>query len=777
MRRRLTLVLCSALLSPDPCAQEVNPDQVTPPQRGTPGRGQPVPRQATQPPSPGQAGDPTVPDATLLRVVGPGETAATSVAPPPLAQVTLRALVAAAPDRLSVLVDLGGVQIQVLASASYSVQGRTVRVESVDAKAVVLVDETREERIRLDLGITTPPSAAGRLTRVDLRGVPLEIAARMLADQSGINISVSANAAATPVSLYLSDVEPLVAVRTLCEGHQLWWRRDRDTKVVRIATAEDYHVDTADLQEERTEAFTLNYPNVFDVGRSLRELYGDRVVTQAYAQHDEAVADLAKRLSRFDLFDARQQGFGQIVGGSGYGAGGSAGRSAFGYGGSLGGGYGGGIGSGYGGGYAGGYAGGQGYGGYGGYGGALFGTDQPLGPVRSEPRLEIGQIERLERRLRELESARPGEAQTTDAQRDAVRLRAPIFVTLAPRQNKIVVRTSDVAALEQIRALVRELDVPTALVMLEVRVLSIEDSDGFESFFEYQWADRTTAGELTTGRIAPPPAGALGPGGTGLRTGDLIFQYVDSHFGARMQLLEREGRVRTLATPVLLTANNEVSRLFVGKEVPINRTFVGGQINQNEAGSVTTPGTTGIEFRPVGTTLLMTPSINSDRTVSLQIVQETSNADAVADVLVPSGDGFVSQAVNVVSSQSVSGTIVAKSDLAVAFGGLIETGKSDRTEKVPLLGDIPLLGFLFRREFKDTFRREIVVIVKPYVIGTPAEQIDRTAQVLRSLGVDVHALEHGDAEKRVPGQGVLDAPARPRFRVHGVEPPPTGERR
>ncbi len=351
------------------------------------------------------------------------------------------------------------------------------------------------------------------------------------------------------------------------------------------------------------------------------------------------------------------------------------------------------------------------------------------------------------------------------------------FGRIAPavehRQNKLVVRTSDLAALEQIRGLVRELDVPTALVLLEVRVLSIDNTDGFESFFEYQWADGTTAGQMTTGTIAPPAPGALGPGGTGLRTGDLVFQYVDSRFGARMQLLEREGRVRSLATPVLLTANNVVSRLFGGQEVPITRSFIGGATNQNESTTVTSSGTTGIEFRPVGTTLLMTPSINADRTVSLQIVQETSNANATADVLVPQGDGFVTQSVNVISSQSVSGTIVAKSDLAVAFGGLIETGKSDSTEKVPLLGDIPILGYLFRRDIKESFRREIVVIVEPYVIGTPSEQVDRSVQVLRTLGVDFERLEQPlpDGNERAPTDKVFHDPRRPGFRVHAIDAP------
>ena len=514
---------------------------------------------------------------------------------------------------------------------------------------------------------------------------------------------------------------------------------------------------------------------MFDVGRAIRELYGDRVLMEQSSQYDESIEELANRLSRFDLFDGRQQGFGQTVNGNGLVGSSFGSQSRFGSG----------YGSGFGAGFGVGHSGEDG--GYGGYGTYRSGYGNQFGMGRAEQREQwsAAQIQRIEQLVERLQSASDAAAKTEAEKEVSRRYHAPIHVTVAPRQNKVIVRTSDVTAMEQIEKLVKSLDVPTALVLLEVRVLSIDTSDGFESFFEYQWLDGTTAGQMTTGAIAqpiqpaPPAAPVLGPGGSGLRTGDLIFQYVDSRFGARMQILERDNRVRSLATPILLTANNEVSRLFVGQEVPINRSFVGGATNQNESTTTTSTGTTGIEFRPVGTTLLMTPSINADRTVNLKIVQEQSNTDATATVLIPSGTGFVNQAVNVVSSQTVSGTIVAKSDLAVAFGGLVETGKEEQQEKVPLLGDIPVLGMLFRREITRDFRREIVIVVKPYVIGTPAEQIDRSVSVLKNIGVDLEALERARAndEKRADGERLFDGTGRPRFRVHGVDTPARTEPR
>jgi general secretion pathway protein D len=703
--------------------------------------------------------DPTQPDAELrkrLGATGPG--GAPTAGPTRLGPIVPKAIVALGADRITAVVELGDVQFTLVPGATFAHGGRTLRVTTLTGERLVLRDEGLAEDLVVELGSALPPAQDPRLARIDLRGVPLEQAARLLADRSGLNVVVSALAAPKPVSLYLGNVEPLVAVQSICEANQLWWRRDATTGVVRISTADEYQADVRELMEDRTESFTLHYPNVFDVGRALRELYGDRVVVRTASQQDDSLLDLANRLSRFDLFDGRQQGFGQTVAGNGQQNGAFGSQSRFGSG------FGSAFGAGFGAGYDGsGYGQYQGQGAYGG-GNQFDGIQQQAWTAQ--------QIQRLEQALARIEAGNPAAAQ--DVQKElAGRTRAPIYVTVAARQNKVVVRTADAAALEQIRELVRTLDVPTALVLLEVRVLSVDNSDGFESFFEHQWARSTTAGQMTTGTIAPPAPGALGPGGTGIRSGDLLFQYVDSRFAARMQLLERDRRVRSLATPILLTANNEVSRLFVGKEVPINRSFFGGATNQNQNTTTTTTGTTSIEFRPVGTTLLMTPSINADRTVSLKIVQEQSNVDSSATVLVPSAEGFVPQNVNVVSSQTVSGTIVAKSELAVAFGGLVETGKQDSVEKVPLLGDIPLLGMLFRRDQKLDYRREIVIVVRPFVIGTPAEQVDRSAEVLRGLGVDVERLEPKGASGE-PGAPLFGGNRR--FRIHGVEAPAGGGR-
>src|SRR5262249_21173514 len=158
-----------------------------------------------------------------------------------------------------------------------------------------------------------------------------------------------------------------------------------------------------------------------------------------------------------------------------------------------------------------------------------------------------------------------------------------------------------------------------------------------------------------------------------------------------------------------------------GEERPIVRNISSETvINNNVATSA--PNTT-IEFRPVGTTLLITPNINADRTVTLRLLQENSSiAHNAATIPVVTSDGDVhDQPVDAVSSKTVSGTSVAKDGVVIAVGGLIDEAVMDMREEVPILGEIPILGFFFRRQSTGRSRSELVITLRPHILSTPAE--------------------------------------------------------
>lgn len=596
---------------------------------------------------------------------------------------------------------------------------------------------------------------ASPITLVDFRDVPLGEVLRVLTEQTGINMVASSEAAQVKVSLYLRDVPPLVALDTLARAHNLWYRRDPQSGIIRLHTVVEFQRDVSTLREDLTEIFTLLYPNAVDVAVAITDLFGERVRLSLGADDSTTFNDLSERFDRFDLLDGRSQGLGIFQGGSGSS-------------------------------------------------GSGIGTNTRNNRVRSSDRDRLSGSRRSDllrdqraQRTRQQDPRSPAperlegltaeeiqaiiRAETDDETAEqATALRpATIFVTVIRKHNRLVIRTGDEPTMAQIRDLIRRLDVPTPLVLLEVKILSIELGDDFTSAFDLQFAgqNRDVAGSFSSGNIVPPALGSLVPGGTGLAAGNLLFQYVSDNFRIRLQLLESRNRVTTLATPLLLTANNEVSRLFVGEERPLNRGFTGPQTVVGIGGGVTTtPGSTTIEFRPIGTTLLITPNINADRTVTLRILQEVSSISPnPASVLVPTDTGFEQQLVDVVQARTVSGTVVAKDGLMVAIGGLIEENVADQRSAVPILGKIPVLGFFFRRQNIDRGRRELIMILRPYVFNTPTEAEGISQQLLNDLSLHPTAPE---------GKGTLGshAPhevARPQlpqshlqqlFRFHSVGP-------
>ncbi|TAJ23386.1 MAG: hypothetical protein EPO68_03250 [Planctomycetota bacterium] len=301
-----------------------------------------------------------------------------------------------------------------------------------------------------------------------------------------------------------------------------------------------------------------------------------------------------------------------------------------------------------------------------------------------------------------------------------------IHLALLQKNNQLAIRSSDARALEDIGALVRTLDVPTPQVLLEVNVLSLDLGDTFQSAFNFLlWENGPNAAMFTQG--------ALDEQGNIQNTGPFIYKYVDEHVRLRLEMLQNERRITTIATPLLLVANNEVARLFVGEERPIVRNLT-AQTTISENIAQTTPSTE-IEMRDVGTSLLLTPNINADRTVTLRVVQETSELRPLAAAIPVIGPGGVltSARVDVVGSRSVSGTMVAKDGLTLAIGGLIEEATGSVEQGVPLLMDLPLVGPLFRRTVKGRARKELVVLIRPWVLFTASEGHDRSQELSRTL--------------------------------------------
>jgi general secretion pathway protein D len=598
------------------------------------------------------------------------------------------------------------------------------------------------------------------LDLVEFKEIPLGEALRILSDQSGLKIVSSAEAAGTVVSLYLRDVDALAALRELTAAHGLYYRQDRTTGIIRINTSAEYQADLGSFREEKTHVFTLLYPNPVDVAFAIQGLYGTRVQLNfgGMTAGDSMVAqDLQQRFSRFQLISQFNQLANTTGGNSAFGGTGGTG-SAFGTGINSGGS--GGLGSGFGAGqFGGGGIGSYGAGGIGtGLGSVLGGfgaINQQAAAVGQQAAQAAQPIEDLtnEQIQALVEATGTASAEGRAVVDELLRSRqARIYVTVISRNSQLVVRTSDDATLERIRELVQELDVPTPLVLLEVKVMSLDLGDRFTSVFDYQFTDgNLLAGEFTAGNILAPINDALptddakrfaplditnSPAGS---SQDLTFQVVSEHFRARMQLLENNNRVTNLATPLLLTANNEVSQIFIGQQIPLVVGYTqGGAIGAGlGAGAVAVQPSPQTQLTQVGQGLLITPNINADRTVTLRISQQDSDVieDGATIPVVNSIGDVIDLPIDILDTRVVNGTVVAKDGLAVAIGGLIGESLTDARAEVPVLGKLPVVGYFFRRQQTNRTRTELVIMIRPYVFNTPAETAMLSRELLQDLSL------------------------------------------
>ncbi len=167
--------------------------------------------------------------------------------------------------------------------------------------------------------------------------------------------------------------------------------------------------------------------------------------------------------------------------------------------------------------------------------------------------------------------------------------------------------------------------------------------------------------------------------------------------------------VNVLSTPNLLTLDNEEANIVIAQNIPL----VAGQYAQTGVAGTINPFTT-VDRKDVGLTLRIKPQISEGGLVRLQIYQESSSVDAstVNNVYGPS-----------YNKRSLESNVLVEDGQVVALGGLLSDSYADTMEKTPLLGDIPVLGALFRYETKTRVKTNLMVFLRPYVIRT-GEQSD-----------------------------------------------------
>lgn len=296
--------------------------------------------------------------------------------------------------------------------------------------------------------------------------------------------------------------------------------------------------------------------------------------------------------------------------------------------------------------------------------------------------------------------------------------------------NALIINAPD-AAYNNLRGVIEKLDVRRTQVYVEA--LIVEMSTDAATELGIQWAALDRSGNSTYGAVqnfpgaSPSLLGATldpkvlaGAGGLTLAILGSKITLPDGTIvqglGALARALEQRSLANILSTPNLMTLDNAEAKIVVGQNVP----FVTGSFSQPGGGAVgggANPFQT-IERKDVGLTLKIKPQVSEGGTIKMDIYQEVSN---VSPTTVRGASDLIT------NKRSIDTKVLVDDGHTIILGGLIEDNKTETEQSIPLLGRIPIIGWLFRYTQKTGKRSNLMVFLRPVIVHGPQESYGVTA--------------------------------------------------
>ena len=322
------------------------------------------------------------------------------------------------------------------------------------------------------------------------------------------------------------------------------------------------------------------------------------------------------------------------------------------------------------------------------------------------------------------------------------------FIQADPSTNSLII-TAPEPLYRQVRAMIEQLDSRRAQVYIESLIVEVSGDNAADFGFQWQGligqnGDRYGAFAGTNSSVGGPSiidltttlagAGTATKPGEGLNIG-LLKNYGGTYaLAAIARILQSQSNTNIVSTPNLITLDNEEAKIIVGSNVP----FITGQFTNT--GTATTSPFQTIERKDVGITLRIKPQVGEGGTVRMTIFQESSS---VSDKVAPG----TSNAGPSTDKRSIESTVVVDDGAILVLGGLIEDRFTDKKSKVPLLGDIPVLGALFRSESRTRSRTNLMVFLRPVVL--------RDADSANKLSLDRYDIIRARQKDAQPASSLL----------------------
>jgi len=363
-------------------------------------------------------------------------------------------------------------------------------------------------------------------------------------------------------------------------------------------------------------------------------------------------------------------------------------------------------------------------------------------------------------------AAAPSQAPTTPgAAGTSAQVAAPVtpspspstggFVQADPATNSLII-TAPEPMYRQLRAMIDKLDSRRAQVYIESMIVEVSGDNAAD--FGFQWQGLIGENGDKTGFVIGTNSSVGGPSiidlsmrtatpGEGLNIG-VIRKFAGTYgLAAIARLLQSQTNTNIVSTPNLITLDNEEAKIIVGSNVP----FITGQFTAT--GTATTNPFQTIERKDVGITLRIKPQIGEGGTVRMTLFQESSS---VSEKVAPG----TSNAGPSTDKRSIESTVVVDDGQIIVLGGLIEDKFTEKKSKVPLLGDLPFVGALFRSESRTKNRTNMMVFLRPTVM--------RDADTANKLSLDRYDLIRAQQKDSQPKPSIVmpinEAPVLPPIR-------------
>lgn len=271
--------------------------------------------------------------------------------------------------------------------------------------------------------------------------------------------------------------------------------------------------------------------------------------------------------------------------------------------------------------------------------------------------------------------------------------------------RRLIVVTDDETN-ENIKAVIAELDKPKPQVLINVVFLQVEHDKDLDLGAQFSYTSKLTDSGSTRGtgvtNFGIPTPNVVDPSTYGG-----FYTVLGSDVNATIRALATTNKTEILSRPSILTRSNQPATIMVGQSIPI--------VTNSQVSSITNAITNTVTYQDVGIILQVTPFITDNGMVEMIVSPQISSLSATSVA--------ISQGVNspVIDKRSADTVVVTPSDKTVVIGGLISTQKTDQVNKVPLLGDIPLLGAAFRHKVTNHTKTELLVFLTPHVVQNPGD--------------------------------------------------------